>query len=428
MNNVNENIFATPKVFLFSFFKPKTYARTILETKGKISKVNIAITLIAWFVFLPLLYIYQLKGLNISFQLLIIAYIMYASVTITLLTYIFSQESFVNNELEKLIAEGKIESDYWHKSVGVFQICFVLLNPIVIAIFITVFLTVIKCNVLIGTIFWCYGFYVALQIQKIIFFKKNIIEAFFWFAGNTLLALIYFLLSIFGLFAIPYLLFKLKNITNFYPSTTFQKRNFLLRKVILFFGSFTILPVGLILLLLAPSFFVNTLILSNIHNAYLYETNLKKIQIYKTYLTNPTPLNPNNLLSEKELKHLTIIFGTNGDDLIDTRGIKSKGVIVFGLDGDDVLLGTRLDDNINGQEGNDLIIGCLGMDTLNGALGDDILIGDNAEGKTASETEKELYGSCTLEGLFERVDISTMKRVPWYIKEISTMKSVGNQQ
>ena len=190
MNNVNENIFATPKVFLFSFFKPKTYARTILETKGKISKVNIAITLIAWFIFLPLLYIYQLKGLNISFQLLIIAYIMYASVTITLLTYIFSQESFVNNELEKLIAEGKIESDYWHKSVGFFQICFVLLNPIVIAIF----------------------------------------------------------------------------------------------------------------------------------------------------------------------------------------------------------------------------------------------IGDNAEGKTASETEKELYGSCTLEGLFERVDISTMKRVPWYIKEISTMKSVGNQQ
>lgn len=71
-----------------------------------------------------------------------------------------------------------------------------------------------------------------------------------------------------------------------------------------------------------------------------------------------------------------VIFGTEGDDLIDgTDG----GDVINGLGGNDKISGGDGDDVLNGATGNDRLEGGDGNDSLFGGTGDDVLIGGRGD-------------------------------------------------
>ena len=78
---------------------------------------------------------------------------------------------------------------------------------------------------------------------------------------------------------------------------------------------------------------------------------------------------------EGALDTLTI-NGGGGDDIIDASSLAPGAVrlVVYGGDGDDVLIGSDGDDVLIGGAGNDVIIGGLGNDVIDGGAGDDIEI------------------------------------------------------
>lgn len=77
-----------------------------------------------------------------------------------------------------------------------------------------------------------------------------------------------------------------------------------------------------------------------------------------------------------------VVKGEGGADTIDLRGVETKSARIWGGTGNDVITGTKMDDQIwggvgndtlRGAAGNDRLFGNLGMDKLHGGLGDDWL-------------------------------------------------------
>jgi Ca2+-binding RTX toxin-like protein len=79
--------------------------------------------------------------------------------------------------------------------------------------------------------------------------------------------------------------------------------------------------------------------------------------------------------TEGALDTLTI-NGGGGNDIIDASSLAPGAVrlVIYGGEGDDVLIGSDGDDYLYGGEGNDVIIGGLGNDVIDGGAGDDIEI------------------------------------------------------
>jgi len=79
--------------------------------------------------------------------------------------------------------------------------------------------------------------------------------------------------------------------------------------------------------------------------------------------------------TEGALDTLTI-NGGGGNDVIDASSLAPGAVrlVVYGGEGDDVILGSDGDDYLYGGAGNDVIIGGLGNDVIDGGEGDDIEI------------------------------------------------------
>ena len=73
----------------------------------------------------------------------------------------------------------------------------------------------------------------------------------------------------------------------------------------------------------------------------------------------------------------TDLFGTAGEDTFSVGSLISSFVInkIFAGKGNDVVIGTETDDNVNGGLGNDLLSGNGGDDTLSGGKNDDTLEG-----------------------------------------------------
>jgi len=72
-----------------------------------------------------------------------------------------------------------------------------------------------------------------------------------------------------------------------------------------------------------------------------------------------------------------LIFGSDGNNVIDASGFSREGVVIriFGGGGNDLLLGSRFNDSLDGGDGNDTLNGGGGNDTLLGGNGNDGLSG-----------------------------------------------------
>lgn len=77
---------------------------------------------------------------------------------------------------------------------------------------------------------------------------------------------------------------------------------------------------------------------------------------------------------DNDLLPSALLIGTPGRDLILAGGLGDQ---MFGLGGDDCLIGGVADDYASGGDGNDSIWGWNGADVLEGDLGNDILIGSD---------------------------------------------------
>ena len=75
-----------------------------------------------------------------------------------------------------------------------------------------------------------------------------------------------------------------------------------------------------------------------------------------------------------EIEKFTLT-GSSSDDLIDASAFTNAGVTIFGLAGNDTLIGTVNGDKLNGDQGDDVIFGGDGMDVLQGGKNDDQLLG-----------------------------------------------------
>ena len=72
-----------------------------------------------------------------------------------------------------------------------------------------------------------------------------------------------------------------------------------------------------------------------------------------------------------------VLFGREGDNLVDATDANNIRTIIKGYDGNDVLMGGQMNDNIQGGSGND---------TLYGSVGNDVLIGNNGADMFALES------------------------------------------
>lgn len=97
----------------------------------------------------------------------------------------------------------------------------------------------------------------------------------------------------------------------------------------------------------------------------------------------------------------TLVRGTGGDDLIDLSALTNRA-IVYGLDGNDTILGTSYDDlifagsgddSVQAGAGDDIILGAAGRDSLFGGTGDDTLSGGTEGDLLSGEDGADmLYG------------------------------------
>jgi Ca2+-binding RTX toxin-like protein len=70
----------------------------------------------------------------------------------------------------------------------------------------------------------------------------------------------------------------------------------------------------------------------------------------------------------------------NGRLADDYDGSHAKGpLIIIGTDGDDIIVGSRHDDDIQGGGGDDLICGGGGADDIHGGDGDDVIMGEHGD-------------------------------------------------
>lgn len=81
-----------------------------------------------------------------------------------------------------------------------------------------------------------------------------------------------------------------------------------------------------------------------------------------------------NILSNFENGANFIYEGTAAVDVID-RSVDTSSVYLYGLNGNDTLIGGAGNDVIRGGEGNDILIGGAGDDILIGGIGDDTITG-----------------------------------------------------
>jgi len=73
---------------------------------------------------------------------------------------------------------------------------------------------------------------------------------------------------------------------------------------------------------------------------------------------------------------LSLFMGTNGDDVLPPSGA-GDGLLLFGLDGNDILTGSSTVDGLDGGKGKDKLAGRGGADDLYGEAGADTLKGGN---------------------------------------------------
>lgn len=188
----------------------------------------------------------------------------------------------------------------------------------------------------------------------------------------------------------------------------------ILKKIVL--GIIALFALAVVVLVIFVNLKVNFLF--NLDKVYLYQTPDQKIEIYKSNIYLKPDLSKSNLIKTIKLKPLTFVFGNNKDNYIDARGISSSMLYIFGLDGDDVLIGGASDDLIRGGGGTDLMIGCLGGDDL--ATGDDyeVLIGDDLSEDDYRDFEP-IKNGCDLNNLSKTLinqsELGSMsKNKPWY--------------
>lgn len=163
-------------------------------------------------------------------------------------------------------------------------------------------------------------------------------------------------------------------------------------------------------------------LLTNLGDVYLLQTRDKKIEVYsidKPMLFSEPDLDESRLIKTVKLKPVTVLVGNKNDNYIDARGISSSKLYIYGVSGDDVLVGGLLDDYIRGGAGTDLMIGCYGGDNL--ASGDDfeVLIGGDLSDEDDGKSFDSIKNGCELEGLesalIERTQINEMESTkPWY--------------
>ena len=74
------------------------------------------------------------------------------------------------------------------------------------------------------------------------------------------------------------------------------------------------------------------------------------------------------------------IVGTPGNDFIDAIDDGNLDNLIYGLEGDDTVLGWDGDDYINGGDGNGSLYGEAGDDIIDGWSGDDYISGGSGDG------------------------------------------------
>lgn len=84
-----------------------------------------------------------------------------------------------------------------------------------------------------------------------------------------------------------------------------------------------------------------------------------------------------------------LLYAQAGNDTAVGSMLINKKLTAYGGDGNDVLVGGPLGDNLNGGNGNDVLIGLAGDDALDGGAGSDVLIGsagaDQLNGQAGSD-------------------------------------------
>ena len=87
---------------------------------------------------------------------------------------------------------------------------------------------------------------------------------------------------------------------------------------------------------------------------------------------------------------MAVLFGTNGDDILEGS---RKDDFLDGEEGNDILIGGKGNDFLNGEEGNDFHYGGKGNDIIDGDVGDDTLIGGSGNDFLDGEDGNDiLYG------------------------------------
>lgn len=258
---INDKYFiSTPLIFLYSFIRPKEYVKQLMDSDSKLPIYITLAGLLILSVVIPFIDIskaFLSKGLFVFF----LKFSIYAALLISQLAYMFFytyflQNSFIKHELKELRKTGKLEDEYWHKRVGFFHVflthsTYIVIQTIIIYLVGTLNLqsSIISSNRLYYatfiTLLSFYSLYVHLQTLKYLFYKKTFLETFFWSFSKGIMAVICTLISLGGILAIPYFLFKLRKLINFYPLEVVEKKSNLKRNLIVFASSLATVFVGL---------------------------------------------------------------------------------------------------------------------------------------------------------------------------------------
>ena len=85
-------------------------------------------------------------------------------------------------------------------------------------------------------------------------------------------------------------------------------------------------------------------------------------------------------------------LGTEGNDFL--AGDKSQGNALYGMGGDDFVIGGDKDDLLHGHDGDDFLVGSGGGDVIVGGSGDDRIVGDDSiTGNTGDKDGRDtIYG------------------------------------
>src|SRR5262249_43185578 len=85
-----------------------------------------------------------------------------------------------------------------------------------------------------------------------------------------------------------------------------------------------------------------------------------------------------NVAGAEAARGTLTINALTGDDVVEAPALTADAIklVVFGGEGDDVLIGGAGDDVIRGEAGDDVLIGGPGLDDLDGSPGNDIIIQD----------------------------------------------------